>query len=375
MQEIALECIGARKVFYIRKETRPKVKPSSEWYTSPGEGGTGRQDIAQPGAGTVEPGAHAGAGEGEGEPGTGVGNGCAGVRCDGNGGLDIHSACNGGPDSHASRGTGTNGRHRGRLAVSRVVATLFPKSVKVEAVSGVTFSVKRGEIFGILGPNGSGKSTLIRLISTLLLPDEGEIRVFGHDVVRERFAVRRLINRVSVEAAFFKKLSAMENLSYAARLYDVDIRWARERAIGILKRLGFSESKAYEPLEDLSRGMQQKVAVARALLTSPVLLLLDEPTTGLDPVSKREVQDFVLEVRGSHDTTVILTTHDMQEADRLCDRVAIIDQGRFVALDTPARLKAGLAKNGETVTLEDVFFTLTGKALEESRLDEGDYSD
>lgn len=360
-------------MFYIRKETRPKAKPSTEWYASPGEGDVGGQAVAHAGAGRAEPDAHAGAGERE--RGTGVGNACAGVRYDSNGCLDIRSACNGGPDSRASRGTGTNGRHRGWLAVSRAVATLFPKSVRVEAVSGVTFSVKRGEIFGILGPNGSGKSTLIRLISTLLLPDEGEIRVFGHDVVRERFAVRRLINRVSVEAAFFKKLSAMENLSYAARLYDVDIRWARERAIDILKRLGFSERKAYEPLEDLSRGMQQKVAVARALLTSPVLLLLDEPTTGLDPVSKREVQDYVLEVRGSHDTTVILTTHDMQEADRLCDRVAIIDQGRFVALDTPARLKAGLAKNGETVTLEDVFFTLTGKALKESRLEEEDYSD
>ncbi|MGE5592791.1 MAG: ABC transporter ATP-binding protein [Betaproteobacteria bacterium] len=261
---------------------------------------------------------------------------------------------------------------RERHTLPRAVAALFPRSVRVEAVSGVTFSVKRGEIFGILGPNGSGKSTLIRLISTLLLPDEGEIKVFGHDVVRERFAVRRMINRVSVEAAFFKKLSAMENLSYAARLYDVDIRWARRKAIEILNRLGFSESKAYEPLEDLSRGMQQKVAVARALLTSPVLLLLDEPTTGLDPVSKREVQDYVLEVRDSHDTTVILTTHDMQEADRLCDRVAVIDQGRFVALDTPAHLKESLATNGETVTLEDVFFALTGKALKESHPEEAD---
>ncbi|MEW6227581.1 MAG: ABC transporter ATP-binding protein, partial [Bacillota bacterium] len=203
----------------------------------------------------------------------------------------------------------------------------------------------------------------------------GEIRVFGHDVVRERFAVRRMINRVSVEAAFFKKLSAMENLSYAARLYDVDVRAARRTAIQILERLGFNESKAYEPLEDLSRGMQQKVAVARALLTSPVLLLLDEPTTGLDPVSKKEVQDYVLEVRRLHDATVILTTHDMQEADRLCDRIAIIDQGRFVALDTPAGLKAKVAKNGEAVTLEEVFFALTGKALTGSSPEKGNSRD
>ncbi|MFZ5924888.1 MAG: ABC transporter ATP-binding protein [Bacillota bacterium] len=270
-----------------------------------------------------------------------------------------------------------NGRSRGHAAVAldRLVGTLVPRSVPVEAVSQVTFSVERGEIFGILGPNGSGKSTLIRLISTLLLPDEGEIRVFGHDVVRERFAVRRMINRVSVEAAFFKKLSAMENLSYAARLYDLDVRMARKTAIQILERLGFNESKAYEPLEDLSRGMQQKVAVARALLTSPVLLLLDEPTTGLDPVSKKEVQDYVLEVRKSHDATVILTTHDMQEADRLCDRIAIIDQGRFVALDAPAGLKAKVAKNGEALTLEEVFFALTGKALTESGPGKGNSRD
>lgn len=346
-RETALECIGARKAFYVRKETAPKTaktRPSStcqaEAQPTPAtERHTGGEAVVQPNVARKEPGIRGG------EAGTG-------------------EVCGTGQPA------GVNGRERPRLAVQRAVAALFPRSVRVEAVSGVTFSVKRGEIFGILGPNGSGKSTLIRLISTLLLPDEGEIRVFGHDVVKERFAVRRLINRVSVEAAFFKKLSAMENLSYAARLYDVDIRWARRKAIDILTRLGFSESKAYEPLEDLSRGMQQKVAVARALLTSPVLLLLDEPTTGLDPVSKREVQDYVLEVRDSHDTTVILTTHDMQEADRLCDRVAIIDQGRFVALDTPGHLKESLATNGETVTLEDVFFALTGKALKESHPEE-----
>ncbi|MCR4401173.1 MAG: ABC transporter ATP-binding protein [Firmicutes bacterium] len=335
-QEVALECVGARKVFYVRKEARPKRTLSLE-----------------------------GAGQASRDPG-GSPDGVASGGCVA--AVKPEHPVPGEPERDAL----TNGRHRARLAVSRAIATMFPRTVKVEAVSGVTFSVKRGEIFGILGPNGSGKSTLIRLISTLLLPDEGEIRVFGHDVVRERFEVRRLINRVSVEAAFFKKLSAMENLSYAARLYDVDIGLARRKAVEILRRLGFSESKAYEPLEDLSRGMQQKVAVARALLTSPVLLLLDEPTTGLDPVSKREVQDYVLEVRNSHDTTVILTTHDMQEADRLCDRVAIIDQGRFVALDTPTRLKESLSTNGEAVTLEHVFFALTGKALKDSNPEEAD---
>ncbi len=237
-------------------------------------------------------------------------------------------------------------------------------SSTVVAVDRISFQVERGEIFGILGPNGSGKSTLVRLIATLLLPDSGQITVFGHDVVREEMAVRRLINRVSVEASFFKKLSAMENLLYGARLYGLDGRQARERALQILTRLGLKQEEVFQPMEEMSRGMQQKVAIARAFLTQPVVLLLDEPTTGLDPRSKREVQAFVRELRDSHDATILLTTHDMQEADVLCDRIAIIDDGRIVALDTPEALKARVGKaNGHDVTLEDVFMELTGKTL------------
>jgi ABC-2 type transport system ATP-binding protein len=250
--------------------------------------------------------------------------------------------------------------------LTRLFAKVIPKYEPVEAVDRLTFHVKPGEIFGILGPNGSGKSTLIRLISTLLLPDAGCITVFGHDVVKERYQVRKLINRVSVDAAFFKGLSAMENLSYAARLYGLEGGAWQTTATDILCRLGLESDKLHEPLEDLSRGMQQKIAVARALLTRPLLLLLDEPTTGLDPVSKRDVQDFVLEERERRGTTVVLTTHDMQEADRLCDRIAVIDHGKFVALDTPEGLKSLISTNGESVTLEEVFFSLTGKTLRSS---------
>lgn len=236
------------------------------------------------------------------------------------------------------------------------------------AVDHISLTVQRGEIFGLLGANGSGKSTLIRLISTLLVPDGGEIRVFGYDVQREERTVRRLINRVSVEASFFKKLSALENLMYAARLYDLPGIYARRRSVEILRSLGLSEKRLYEPLEHMSRGMQQKVAIARGLLTSPVLLLLDEPTTGLDPRSKHDVQRFILRMRAEHDTTVFLTTHDMDEADRLCDRIAIIDDGRIVALDTPQGLKDAIGarngKNGST-TMEDVFMALTGKSLDD----------
>jgi len=255
---------------------------------------------------------------------------------------------------------GGNGSWLSRLRGSR-------QKQPVIALHDVSLQVRHREIFGILGPNGSGKSTLVRLVATLLIPDEGHIAVFGHDVQREEMQVKRLINRVSVDAAFFKKLSPMENLMYAARLYGLGAREARQRIIEILHRLGINSDSIYRPLEEMSRGMQQKVAIARAFLTAPILLLLDEPTTGLDPRSKREVQEFILEVRREHDATVLLTTHDMNEADALCDRIAIIDNGRIVALDTPAGLKALVTpSNDHEPTLEDVFMKLTGKRLEET---------
>jgi ABC-2 type transport system ATP-binding protein len=168
-----------------------------------------------------------------------------------------------------------------------------------------------------------------------------------------------VINRVSVEASFFKKLSAWENLSYAAGLYGLRRSDAKERARDILGRLGMKPTILGKPLEDMSRGMQQKVAIARALLTSPILLLLDEPTTGLDPVSKKHVQDFVAEVRAKHDATVILTTHDMDEAEVLCDRIAVVDKGRIVAQGTADELKdRAEVGNGRGGTLKDVFFRL-----------------
>ena len=167
------------------------------------------------------------------------------------------------------------------------------------AVDAVSLRVVRGEIYGLLGANGSGKSTLIRMFSTLLTPDDGTVRVFGLDIRQDEDAVKRLINRVSVEASFFKKLSAMENLVYAGRLYGVAPDESRAMALAILRRLGVDIDRVNEPLEKLSRGMQQKVAIARAFLTAPTLLLLDEPTTGLDIRSKREVQTFVRDLRAS----------------------------------------------------------------------------
>ena len=245
------------------------------------------------------------------------------------------------------------------------------KKEEVVALKDIDLRIARGEVFGVLGPNGSGKSTLIRLVSTLLLPDSGKLRVFGHDVEHDSFAVKRMINRVSVDAAFFKKFSPIENLMYAARLYGMDAGEARTKMRSIMKRLGLKEETFNNPMEHMSRGMQQKVAVARGFLTSPILLLLDEPTTGLDPHSKRDVQAFVREIRETHDATVLLTTHDMDEADRLCDRIAIIDEGRIVALDTPEGLKSLVpSSNGDRPTLEDVFIALTGRRFDEAEAEE-----
>jgi ABC-2 type transport system ATP-binding protein len=223
-------------------------------------------------------------------------------------------------------------------------------------------TVKRREIVGILGANGSGKSTLIRILSTLLIPDTGYVSIFGYDVEKDERMVQRLINRVSVEASFFKKLSPMENLLYAARLYNMSGAEARAKIREILTRLGIKADRVGAPLEHMSRGMQQKVAIARAFLTAPIVLLLDEPTTGLDPRSKLDVQNFVRELREVHDATILLTTHDMDEAEALCDRVAIIDQGRVVALGTIDELKRAVQERTERLTpisMNEVFMHYT----------------
>ena len=242
----------------------------------------------------------------------------------------------------------------------------------VDAITDVSMRLERGDVHGILGANGSGKSTLIRLISGLLTLDSGRVEVFGHDIERDEMEVKRLINRVSVDAAFFKKLSPMENLLFAARLYGLDGKVARRDTVAILERLGVSEKRLGRPVEQMSRGMQQKVAIARALLTSPTLLLLDEPTTGLDPRSKLDVQAFIEEVNATHDATIVLTTHDLAEAERLCGRITVLNEGRVVAEDTPDGLKATTAgRLGRPATLEDVFMTYTGRSLDDD-IDEDD---
>ncbi len=238
---------------------------------------------------------------------------------------------------------------------------------RVRAVDDVSFEVPRGSIFGLIGANGSGKSTLIRILSTLVLADRGDVTVFGHDVERDALQVRQLINRVSADPSFFRQMSALENLLFFGRVYGLGGAEAKSGADEILARLGLERGHRRAMVKELSRGQQQKIAVARAFLTSPVLMLLDEPTTGLDPRSKRDVQQFISEVRRDHDATILLTTHDMDEAEALCDRIAFLVGGRIVAEGTSVELRAGVA-NGQSVDdldLEDVFMALTGKTVED----------
>jgi len=225
------------------------------------------------------------------------------------------------------------------------------------ALDGVSFCVKPGEIFGIIGHNGSGKSTLIRILATLLYPTSGKAYIFDHDIIRHAAVVRRCINRVNVEASFFKVLSVWENILYSARLHGLGKHHVRRAIQPIMESLEFSEKELNTQVENLSRGMQQKVAIVRALLNTPRLLLLDEPTTGLDPVAKRSVQEAILRVREQHETTIILTSHDMAEMERLCERIMIINKGRIVQAGTVAELKQSLGS--DTATLEDVFWYYT----------------
>jgi ABC-2 type transport system ATP-binding protein len=242
-----------------------------------------------------------------------------------------------------------------------------PREGPRRVVDGVSFAVRRGEIYGVIGANGSGKSTLIRIISTLLLADAGEVRIFGLDVERNEHAVRRLINRVSADPSFFRNMSAIENLLFFGRVYGLTPPQIKRRTPQILGRLGLEWPRALEPMSHLSRGQQQKIAVARAFLTSPVLMLLDEPTTGLDPRSKRDVQAFVREVQQEHDATILLTTHDMEEAELLCDRIAFLSGGKIVAEGTPLELREMVAAGRDVaeINMEDVFMQLTGRELAE----------
>ncbi len=226
----------------------------------------------------------------------------------------------------------------------------------LRAVDGISFEVDAGEIFGFLGPNGAGKTTTIKILTGQLRPTSGQAQVVGCDVVEQRQQLRPRIGVVFDSQNLYARLSGRDNLRFYARLYRVD----RERVEETLAQVGLGE-RAKDKVQTYSNGMKQRLVIARGLLHRPQVLFLDEPTRGLDPNVARDIRALVREL-ARQGMTVFLTTHYMEEADQLCDRVAIIDQGRIVALDTPANLKAELGQD-ERTTLEDVFVQLTGRYL------------
>ena len=205
------------------------------------------------------------------------------------------------------------------------------------ALTDVSFAVQRGEIFGLLGPNGGGKTTLFRILSTLMAPSTGNVRVFGCDVVAQRNEVRRKIGVVFQAPSLDKKLTVVENLRHHGHIFGLRGEPLRQRIEELLQRFGIAD-RANELTEKLSGGLRRRVEIARGLLHRPELLLLDEPSTGLDPRVRREVGDYLAELRDREGVTVLVTTHIMEEAER-CDRLALLDCGQLVALDKPATLK------------------------------------
>jgi ABC-2 type transport system ATP-binding protein len=226
----------------------------------------------------------------------------------------------------------------------------------LRAVDGITFTVESGEIFGFLGPNGAGKTTTIKVLTGQLRPTSGTAQVAGYDVVKERQQLKPRIGVVFECQNLYERLSARDNLVFAARLYGVP----RGRVDQVLAQVGLT-GRARDRIKQYSNGMKQRLLIARALLHEPQVLFLDEPTRGLDPNVARDIRSIVADL-ARQGVTVFLTTHYMEEADQLSDRVAIIDLGRIVALDTPEQLKVMHGEDGKT-TLEDVFVKLTGRHL------------
>jgi len=209
------------------------------------------------------------------------------------------------------------------------------------AVDDISFVVSYGEVFGLLGPNGAGKSTLIRVLTTLLPPTAGHARILGFDVVRDPDEVRECIGVIPQALPSYLDLSAMENMQIFAKLYGVP----RERRIKVARELLEAVDLlawADKPVKNFSGGMRRRLEIARGLVHEPRMFFLDEPTTGLDPVSRVSVWEMLMKLKKERELTILLTTHYMDEADRLCDRIAIVDHGKLVALDSPLKLKASI---------------------------------
>ena len=229
-----------------------------------------------------------------------------------------------------------------------------------KAVDGVSFTIYKGEIFGLLGPNGAGKTTTIRMLSTVLEPDSGDVTIGGYSVRRDANAVRSLIGVCPQELALYEELSAFDNLVFFGRMVGLDGKEARAQAAARLELLGLAQ-RAKGRVDKFSGGMKRRVNLAVSLMGHPELLFMDEPTVGIDPQSRNNIYDTIEGLRDKG-MTILYTTHYMEEADRLCDRVAIMDGGRIIAMDTPRELRSQIGPPDQ-VTLEDVFLRLTGRSL------------
>ncbi|MFD4626585.1 ATP-binding cassette domain-containing protein [Streptomyces sp. NPDC058475] len=248
---------------------------------------------------------------------------------------------------------------------------------ETRAVDGLELSVRDGEVFGLLGPNGAGKTTAIRCITTLLPVPAGMVRVFGHDAARERMAVRRLLGYVPQQLSADAGLTGRENVELFARVFDVSRKERAARVDQALAAVDLTDA-AQRLAKTYSGGMVRRLELAQALVSAPRLLILDEPTIGLDPIARTSVWEHINAVREATGMTVLVTTHYMDEADQYCDRVALMHRGRVRALGTPEELRRGLgerrgdAHHGELPTLEDVFRDIAGSGLHDQS---GDFSD
>src|SRR5687767_2188271 len=249
----------------------------------------------------------------------------------------------------ARPGTGDKMSDASPAPKRRLFAKKEPKTM-FTAVNGVDLQIERGDIFGLLGPNGAGKSTTIRMLCTLLEPTSGTAHVNGFDIVKQANDVRRSLGTLLAgERSIYWKLSGRENLEYFAALYHIPTTVAKQRVEELIERMELKE-RANELVEKYSTGMRQRVAIAKALLARPPILLLDEPTLGLDPQAARRLRELIAQLK-EEGHTILLTTHYMEEADLLSDRIGIIDQGKIIALDTPANLKARIDQQ-EIIKLE-----------------------
>ena len=227
------------------------------------------------------------------------------------------------------------------------------------AVNGINFDVNKGEIFGLLGPNGAGKTTTIKMLCTLLIPTKGKAEIDGHDVVKEADYVRKKMGVVTEKLVAYDRLTPLENLNVFGRLYGMDSKTLKQRSEELLKLVelwNFRKSR----VGDFSSGMRQRLNIVRALVHDPEIIFLDEPTIGLDPTTAHNIRELIKRLNSENKKTILLTTHYMDEADRLSHRIGIIDYGKIIALDTPHNIKSSVSPDA---TLEDAFIKLTGTKI------------